>query len=92
MGKDHFREEMNKPAALKMVGNVKGKQLLDLACGEGYNTRILAKKGARVIGVDFSKEMIKLARERERRDRLGIRYYVSDAADLKSWREHVLMW
>ncbi|MGD0318588.1 MAG: methyltransferase domain-containing protein [Nitrososphaerales archaeon] len=83
MGKDHFREEMNKPAALRMAGNVKGKQVLDLACGEGYNTRILAKKGARVIGVDFSKEMIKLARERERRDRLGIRYFVSDAADLK---------
>lgn len=83
MGKDYYREEMNNPATLRMIGNVKDKQLLDLSCGEGYNTRILAKKGARVVGVDFSKEMIKLARQRERRDRLGIRYYVSDAADLK---------
>jgi len=83
MGKDYFREEMNNPAALKMVGNVKDKHLLDLSCGEGYNTRILAKKGARVVGVDFSQRMIKLARQREKRDRLGIRYYVSDAADLK---------
>lgn len=41
------------------------------------------QKGARVIGVDFSKEMIKLARQREKRDRLGIRYHVSDASDLK---------
>jgi 2-polyprenyl-3-methyl-5-hydroxy-6-metoxy-1,4-benzoquinol methylase len=83
MSKDYFREEMNNPAALRMVGNVKDEQLLDLSCGEGYNTRILAKKGARVIGVDFSQKMIKLARQREKRDRLGIRYYVSDAADLK---------
>jgi len=83
MHKDYYREKMNNPATLRMVGNVKDKQLLDLSCGEGYNTRILAKKGARVIGVDFSKEMIKLARQREKRDRLGIRYYVSDAADLK---------
>jgi ubiquinone/menaquinone biosynthesis C-methylase UbiE len=83
MGKDYFREEMNNPAMLRIVGNVRDKQLLDLSCGEGYNTRILAQKGARVIGVDFSKEMIKLARQREKRDRLGIRYYVSDAADLK---------
>jgi ubiquinone/menaquinone biosynthesis C-methylase UbiE len=83
MGKDYFREEMNNPATLRMVGNVKDKRLLDLSCGEGYNTRILAKKGARVVGVDFSKEMIKLAKQREKRDRLGIRYYVSDAADLK---------
>jgi ubiquinone/menaquinone biosynthesis C-methylase UbiE len=83
MGKDRCREEMNNPATLRMIGNVKDKQLLDLSCGEGYNTRILAKNGARVIGVDFSKEMIKLARQMEKRDRLGIRYYVSDAADLK---------
>jgi 2-polyprenyl-3-methyl-5-hydroxy-6-metoxy-1,4-benzoquinol methylase len=66
-----------------MIGNVKGKQLLDLSCGEGYNTRMLAKKGARVIGVDFSEEMIKLAKQSEKSDKLGIRYYVSDAADLK---------
>jgi 2-polyprenyl-3-methyl-5-hydroxy-6-metoxy-1,4-benzoquinol methylase len=85
MGKDYFREEMNNPAMLRMVGNVKDKQLLDLSCGEGYNTRILAKKGATVIGVDFSKEMIKLGREREKKERLGIRYYVSDAADLKEF-------
>jgi ubiquinone/menaquinone biosynthesis C-methylase UbiE len=83
MGKDYYREEMNNPATLRMVGNVKDKQLLDLSCGEGYNTRILAKKGARVIGMDCSKEMIKLARQSEKRDRLGIRYYVSDAADFK---------
>jgi 2-polyprenyl-3-methyl-5-hydroxy-6-metoxy-1,4-benzoquinol methylase len=82
-GKDYYREEMNNPATLRMVGKVKDKQLLDLSCGEGYNTRILAKKGARVIGVDFSKDMIKLARQREKKDRLGIRYFVSDAADLK---------
>ena len=82
-GKDYFREEMNNPATLRMIGNVRNKQLLDLSCGEGYNTRILARRGARVIGVDFSKQMIRLARQRERRDGLGIRYYVSDAADLK---------
>lgn len=82
-GKDYFRDEMNNPAMMRMIGIVKNKQLLDLSCGEGYNTRILAKKGAEVIGVDFSKELIRLARQREKGDRLGIRYYVSDAADLK---------
>jgi ubiquinone/menaquinone biosynthesis C-methylase UbiE len=82
-GKDYYREEMNNPAAFRIIGNVKGKQLLDLSCGEGYNTRILAKKGARVIGVDFSEAMIKLARQSEKKHRLGIEYYVSDVADLK---------
>lgn len=88
MGKDYFREEMNYPATLKIVGKVKDKQLLDLSCGEGYNTRTLAKMGAKVIGVDFSKEMIKLAKQKERTDRLGIIYYLSDAADLKKFESH----
>lgn len=82
-GKDYYQEEMNNPATFKMIGNIRGKHVLDLSCGEGYNTRILAKKRAEVIGVDFSEEMIKLARQKEERDELGIKYYVSDAANLK---------
>jgi ubiquinone/menaquinone biosynthesis C-methylase UbiE len=85
-GKDFYRDEMNNPAFFNLVGNVKGKQILDLACGEGSNTRILAKKGARVIGVDFSKNMIELARQIEKKEKLGIEYYVSDAAHLEEFQ------
>jgi len=74
---------MNNPATFKMIGSIRGKCVLDLSCGEGYNTRTLAKMGARVIGVDVSEEMIELARQSERRDKLGIEYYVLDAANLK---------
>jgi len=52
-GKDYFREEMNKPAFFEVIGGVKGISILDLAYGEGYNTRILAKMGAKVAGADF---------------------------------------
>jgi ubiquinone/menaquinone biosynthesis C-methylase UbiE len=83
MGKDHYREGMNGPATFRMIGNVRGKDVLDLCCGEGCNARILARKGARVVGVDFSQEMIALAEQKEKTDKLGIRYLVSDAADLK---------
>ncbi len=82
-GKDYYRDEMNNPAFFKLIGNVKGKQVLDLACGEGYNTRILAGKGARVVGVDFSKKLIESARQMEKEKRFGIDYYVSNAADLR---------
>lgn len=84
-GKDYYRDEMNNPAAFKIIGNVKDKQVLDLSCGEGYNTRILAKRGAKVFGVDFSAEMIELARRMEKKERLGISYRFSDAADLKEF-------
>ena len=82
-GKDYYRDGLNNPATFKLIGSVKGKKVLDLACGEGYNTRILARKGAKVIGVDRSKKLIDLARIEERRDRLDIHYFRMDASCLK---------
>ncbi len=82
-GKDYFRDSLNNPATFRLIGSVKGKKVLDLACGEGYNTRILARKGARVVGVDRSKRLIDLAETEERGSKLGIRYYRMDASCLK---------
>jgi len=82
-GKDYFRDALNNPATFKLIGNVKGKQVLDLACGEGYSTRILAKKGAIVVGVDFSEKLIELARHLETKERSGIIFYVADAANME---------
>jgi ubiquinone/menaquinone biosynthesis C-methylase UbiE len=56
---------------------------LDLACGEGYNTRILALKGAKVTGIDYSRKLINLAKKSEREQPLGIRYVWKDASHLK---------
>lgn len=81
-GKDYYRDELNNPAAFRLIGNVRGQLVLDLACGEGYNTRILARKGAKVTGVDFSTRLIELARIEEAKEKLGIDYHVADAADL----------
>jgi ubiquinone/menaquinone biosynthesis C-methylase UbiE len=84
-GKDYYRDGLNNPAAFKLLGNVKGKVILDLACGEGYNTRILSRLGAKVVGVDFSKKMIGLARQEEAKEKLNIRYYALDACSLKEF-------
>ncbi|MCW4027023.1 MAG: class I SAM-dependent methyltransferase [Candidatus Bathyarchaeota archaeon] len=83
-GRDYYRDDLNNPATFKLIGDIKGKRVLDLACGEGYNTRILAKKGAKVTGVDLSKKMIELAREKEVAQNLGITYIASDAAHMKT--------
>ena len=84
-GKDYYRDELNNPAIFQLLGDVRGRHVLDLACGEGYNTRILARKGAKVTGVDFSEKLIELARREETKEKLGICYYVLDAADLKKF-------
>jgi ubiquinone/menaquinone biosynthesis C-methylase UbiE len=58
-----------------LVGDVSGQTVLDLACGEGFYSRRLKKLGAtRVVGVDISSEMIRLAEECEASDVLGVEY------------------
>jgi ubiquinone/menaquinone biosynthesis C-methylase UbiE len=84
-GKDFCRDRMNNPVAFRLIGNVKGQRVLDLACGEGYNTRMLARKGAKVTGVDFSKKLVELARIEENREKLGIDYRVSNVANLSEF-------
>jgi ubiquinone/menaquinone biosynthesis C-methylase UbiE len=84
-GEGYHRDELNNPATFELIGNTKGQTLLDMACGEGYNTRILARQGAEVVGIDFSEKMIELAKKEEEKERLGISYHVMDAADLKAF-------
>lgn len=43
---------------------VKGKKVLDIACGEGYGSKLLSKKATRVTGVDVESEAIQVAREK----------------------------
>lgn len=81
-GKDIYRDYLNNPGMLRLLGDIKGKEILDLGCGEGYNTRILARMGAKVTGIDFSEEMIRLAKNAEQEEPLGIEYHVADAAHL----------
>jgi SAM-dependent methyltransferase len=59
----HYNELLEMPATLKLLGNVKGKKILDFGCGTGIYAKLLTKKGAKVKGFDISKEMIKVAKK-----------------------------
>jgi toxoflavin synthase len=67
----------------RMVGALEGQRVLDLACGFGFYTRLLKQHGAgQVLGIDISPEMIRLARQQEQMEPLGITYQVGDAVTL----------
>ena len=89
-GMDQYRDYVNNPAVFELLGDVQGSRVLDLACGEGYNSRILAKKGAIVVGVDFSPTMLRAAARTERGERLGIEYVEANAQDLSCFKWVVL--
>lgn len=65
-----------------MLGDVGGLRVLEVACGNGYLARRMARRGAHVTAVDGSEGMISCARERERQAPSGVEYLVGDAADL----------
>jgi ubiquinone/menaquinone biosynthesis C-methylase UbiE len=50
--------------AFALVGNVRGLRVLDFGCGSGENCVVLARRGARAIGVDISESLIRVARKR----------------------------
>ena len=52
------------PHLLAQLGDVDGQDVLDAGCGEGYLSRILAARGARVTGIDLSPRLVALARQK----------------------------
>ena len=81
-GYDHYRDGLNTPAFLVMLPDVDGLSGLDVGCGEGHNTRLVAGRGARMTGVDISGTFVRHAQEAEDREPLGIRYERASAVDL----------
>jgi len=72
-------------AYLKQLLNTRNahpKRVLDLACGTGNVSALLAQEGYAVTGVDIAPQMIAEAKRKAERDSLKIEYFVQDAAEL----------
>ena len=52
------------PGALGVAEDLRGREVLELACGTGRHTARLVEDGARVTAVDFSRGMLDEARKR----------------------------
>ena len=50
------------PTILRLLGNVKGKRVIDVGCGSGYLTAKLAYHASAVVGLDPSRGMIEVAK------------------------------
>lgn len=79
-----YREHVEAYTLYRQLGDLSGLSVLDLACGTGIFTRAIRNWGAeRVLGVDISEDMVRVAREHEADHPLGIEYAVGDVATLE---------
>ncbi len=68
------------PSALALLDPRKGERVLDLGCGQGVFSRMMADKGCIVTGVDAARTLITKARAYPSRH--SIRYHERDAAQI----------
>lgn len=67
---------------LGLLGSVKGKDILEVGCGGGQNDIVLAKWGAKSVGLDISEEQIKYARKLAKKERVKVPFHVGNMEDL----------
>jgi 2-polyprenyl-3-methyl-5-hydroxy-6-metoxy-1,4-benzoquinol methylase len=87
-----FGDSVDDPATgalLNLVGEVSGVTILDVPCGSGRVARELARRGARVTGVDLSVALLHRARAAETANPYGIEYFHVDATSLDCLTERV---
>lgn len=81
-GYDVYRDYLNTPAFLEMLPDVTALSGLDIGCGEGHNTRLLAARGARVTAIDIAHKFVSHAKNAETAGGSEIAYATASAVQL----------
>ncbi|MFA6608790.1 MAG: methyltransferase domain-containing protein [Candidatus Paceibacterota bacterium] len=79
---DTYHTKVIFPNLIRILGDVTGKNILDLACGQGIFSQQLSEKGANVTGVDIGKELIAIAEEKNKETKNKVKYFTTKSDDL----------
>ena len=78
----HYGPDIGTEADFRLLGDLKGKRVLELGCGGAQCSIAFAKQGAVAIGVDFSSEQLAFARRLCDRENVKVELHHGDLADL----------
>ncbi len=67
---------------LKLLGNVEGKNSLEIGCGGGQNAIVLAKWGTTSVGLDVSEEQIDHAKSLANMEKVDVSFFVGAMEEL----------
>lgn len=73
---------------LALLGDVKGKRILEVGCGGGQNTIALARRGAEAFGVDPAQPQVAYARNLAATGNITAHFAAASAVDLPFGNEH----
>ena len=74
---------------LKLLGEVKGKDILEIGCGGGQNAIALAKWGAKSVGLDISEEQIKYAKILANKQRVKVSFHVGSMENMIMFSDEI---
>ena len=75
-------EQLQRRLILTLLGEIRGRNVLDVGCGDGDFAVELWRRGASVTGIDASPEMVEAARARAKREGADISFLVGEAASI----------
>jgi len=75
-------EQLERRLILTLLGDVRGRNVLDVGCGDGDLAVELWRRGGTVTGIDASQEMVEAARARAKREGADISFMVGEAASI----------
>jgi SAM-dependent methyltransferase len=78
----HYGPDIPTEAQLHLLGDLRGKRVLELGCGGAQCSVAFAKQGATAIAVDFSAEQLAFARRLCDREEVRVELRLGDLADL----------
>jgi SAM-dependent methyltransferase len=78
----HYGPDIATEADLRLLGDLKGKRVLELGCGGAQCSIAFAKQGASAMGVDNSAEQLAFARSLCEHEGVKVELHQGDLADL----------
>lgn len=81
-------ERLERNVVLEQIGEVSSRSVLDIGCGDGDLAIELWRRGARVVGVDASQQMIAAASRNADREHADVGFQIAGAAALPFPDEH----